>query len=1489
MKKLLLFLTLTAMLLFVHVNAQTPIFSEGFESGNLPTGWTLIDADNDGQTWELFYQGHGNDYDGYSFASYSQNNATPDNWLVTPAITLGTSSTLTFWRMRGFFGSNEHYGVYVSTTSATDPTAFTLLFEETPSPYSWQEKTVNLDNYDNSTVHIAFRHFNCTNQFAIVIDDILVTSTMASSVITVEPGSLHFTDVPASTLSAGQLVTVNAFNLTDVMSVSVNAPFEISTDNSNFSLGLTMTETDHDLYVRYAPNTAGTDTDIVSIVSGTASATVMLYGNSIACEMPTSLSVTSITSNSANVSWSGSANSYDIYYKAASDTDWTVIENVFADSTGYTIGDLTPSTTYTWYVAALCDDGSSSNSTETGTFTTGCAMFSVPFVQTFDATSLPQCWERYTGWASNVFAGGGLASTTGSWTFNSTDVFGAYHARLNIYGTSCNKWLVTPNIDLNGISYPTLTFELALTAYNGGGAITPNNQPDDKFMVIISTDDGATWSAANAIVWSNDGNGDFVYDQIPATGQEISISLSDYANQSVMIAFYGESTVSNGDNYLRIDNVMVNAATSCPKPSSLDVTAVTSSSVTLAWTENGTATAWNIEYGPTGYQQGSSAATIVPANTNPFTINNLTMGTYDFYVQADCENEQSLWLGPVTATPGSYNMGITGSDTLTTCSLIVYDNGGSNGNYSAYCDYTLVLLPEVNGNSIAVSGNFHTETCCDYLRIYDGTNTSGALLGEYKGTGTIPTLVSFTGPMTIVFHSDNGLQYDGFELNVSCVSCTPPSNLTVTNISHSAADLNWTGEYSLYTVEYKAAQDTEWVTTTTTDTSFSLTGLHDYTVYTVNIYGDCNGEPSPAAHTAFTTTMVPAGIPFSTDFSTPTDWVFNNGNCNNYWTIQAVSDTSNALFVTNNGNTPGYNTNSFSVVSVEKLFTIGETSEVEISFDVQIGGESMFDFLKVFFAPVDETYPAATTNTTYANESYSINAVNFTDFMQYSTYISFPYKFNLTNGNTVHVTVVMPNPNGTPNANSTAKLVFLWKNDQTDGTQPGAIVRSVSVAPLACPAPTNLSVSNITSTSADISWNAAGDENNWILEYKANGDSIWTSIPVSGNPAYSLTGLTVGISYQIRLKAVCDDDIPSLWVSTLFTTFCDAVTIFPFTEDFEHGGLLPDCWSQEYAYGILDWTFQAGCHSHGNINEAHSGSYNAYLFMDSEDGISTRLVTPILDLSDMSEAYLTYWHAQQPWGNNQDLLAIYYRSNPNDQWQLLIRHTSAINYWTKDSLALPNLSATYQLAFVGVTDHGNGVVLDDITVDGTYNLPVITDPTVSTIPATNVEQTTATLNAFITNPSNVTIEAKGFEWKLSNSDTYTQIAGSGTDNTFSASLINLNANTSYTFKAFITYNETTVYGSEITFITQGVGIDNLTIANNISLMPNPADNYIELSVNSNVKMKEAVVYNAFGQIIQTITLTDNHARIDLSDMATGMYFVRVNGENVTATKKFVKK
>ena len=96
--------------------------------------------------------------------------------------------------------------------------------------------------------------------------------------------------------------------------------------------------------------------------------------------------------------------------------------------------------------------------------------------------------------------------------------------------------------------------------------------------------------------------------------------------------------------------------------------------------------------------------------------------------------------------------------------------------------------------------------------------------------------------------------------------------------------------------------------------------------------------------------------------------------------------------------------------------------------------------------------------------------------------------------------------------------------------------------------------------------------------------------------------------------------------------------------------------------------------------------------------------------------------------------------------------------------------------------------------------PSANNPTATTSEATNVTGNSATLNGSITNPDNVTITAQGFEWKVAEGGSYTQVAAIGPTMTYE--LTGLAANTSYTYRAFVTYGETTAYGAEVTFTTQ---------------------------------------------------------------------------------------
>ena len=63
----------------------------------------------------------------------------------------------------------------------------------------------------------------------------------------------------------------------------------------------------------------------------------------------------------------------------------------------------------------------------------------------------------------------------------------------------------------------------------------------------------------------------------------------------------------------------LNACPSCTAPNTLTATNITTSSADLGWVAGGSETAWNIEYGVSGFSQGSG--TVVAVSSNPYFIN----------------------------------------------------------------------------------------------------------------------------------------------------------------------------------------------------------------------------------------------------------------------------------------------------------------------------------------------------------------------------------------------------------------------------------------------------------------------------------------------------------------------------------------------------------------------------------------------------------------------------------------------------------------------------------------------------------------------------------------------------------------------------------------------------------------------------------------------------------------------------------------------------
>ncbi|HPS71626.1 MAG TPA: fibronectin type III domain-containing protein, partial [Bacteroidales bacterium] len=114
-----------------------------------------------------------------------------------------------------------------------------------------------------------------------------------------------------------------------------------------------------------------------------------------------------------------------------------------------------------------------------------------------------------------------------------------------------------------------------------------------------------------------------------------------------------------------------------------------------------------------------------------------------------------------------------------------------------------------------------------------------------------------------------------------------------------------------------------------------------------------------------------------------------------------------------------------------------------------------------------------------------------------------------------------------------------------------------------CAIPTNLTVSNVGITTANVAWTPAGTETSWIVKYKGISENVWNVLTVS-TPSTVLTNLNPSFIYQVSVKASCGASQYSSYVSSTFLTLCNPLVVLPYVEDFETVATngFPDCFNK---------------------------------------------------------------------------------------------------------------------------------------------------------------------------------------------------------------------------------------------------------------------------------------------------------------------------------------
>ena len=138
--------------------------------------WTSIDADGDGYHWEMRpnWGNQENPWSVTSASNYAGNPLTPDNYLISP---LKGPYHKVYFRASAQDAAYpaEHFAIAVSTEGNTSPADFTVVWEQTltaKDPGAWYNFSVDLSQFNGENIWVAFRHFNCTNQFFLNLDDV---------------------------------------------------------------------------------------------------------------------------------------------------------------------------------------------------------------------------------------------------------------------------------------------------------------------------------------------------------------------------------------------------------------------------------------------------------------------------------------------------------------------------------------------------------------------------------------------------------------------------------------------------------------------------------------------------------------------------------------------------------------------------------------------------------------------------------------------------------------------------------------------------------------------------------------------------------------------------------------------------------------------------------------------------------------------------------------------------------------------------------------------------------------------------------------------------------------------------------------------------------------------------------------------------------------------------------------------------------------------
>ncbi len=858
------------------------------------------------------------------------------------------------------------------------------------------------------------------------------------------------------------------------------------------------------------------------------------------CIIPANLAVNSIMQNSANITWVSSASNFNVRYRLVGSSVW-ITDAV--TSSPLVLSGLVPGSNYEFQVQAVCGITDTSTYSFISGFTTLCDAMDVPINQNFDVgiitPEIPICWRSIvTGSEAGVYTieNASMSSPNSVNLYNGSDL-------------SATIMLISPNIipDVN-----TTRVNFSALGSNNGSLL--------KVGVLNDPNDTSTFVEVQSIALTN-------------SVENYSILLNTYTGTGKYIAFkHGRCSDYNS---ITIDDIVIETIPNCIEPSALFTSAITENTATINWSADplNATNGYSIIY-----KEINTNNWISNTSTNSSVIlNGLQPSTqYVVMVQANCgTNGLSAWnidslYFSTSCTPFNIPI-IENFDAITNNSIPVCWNkiinttsyaGISIADYNANTDMNCLVM-ENSFDNAATLIFVSPEISPDLNTLRVSFNTKGSALNVYNlfvGTITNPTdastftkLDSFAIPASgaytnyffnlnqyagsdkyIAIKHGNGGQYRNIYIDDILIepipTCIEPSSLNTT-ISSDTVYISCDGNTTNYIFEYQLSTENTWNSNTTTTSTIIIPALISSSTYQYRIRAICGSDSSAFTNiNSFTTPCLPNNLfPWFESFENIilNDEMPNCMTATNLGT-KVYTYTSSQFDYNQNART-GSKFLSVAWASNEWIFTplmsLNAGTSYDFSFYYIADGLTGFNLKAMIGTAQDSLTMTLDTGiiiTDVINTTYQKYKISFTPT------VSGNYSMGI-------------------NVTSNDNPMYLTIDDI-----------GVDLTPT-CIEPSDIVISNITTSSAMIAWNSSAS--NFLIRYRIiGGDTNWQYLAIS-DTLLSLFGLTHSSIYEFQLQAICSATDSSYWTEIYtFNTLCMTLDI-PYYQNFDlvTAPIIPNC------------------------------------------------------------------------------------------------------------------------------------------------------------------------------------------------------------------------------------------------------------------------------------------------------------------------------------------